>query len=395
MNKTLLVLSASVYQIPAIETAKRMGYRTITTDNVPENPGHALADASFEVDTTDVAKILALAQRERISGVLAPCTDIAVVTAAHISEELQLPGPSLEAACILTQKYRFREFLRRAGLDCPSTLLVDEDREPDEWPCDGRAWLIKPNRSSGSKGVFILSTREEFLAHIANSRAFSLDRTAVLEEFITGTQHTCEGLLQSSCIALALITDRDTAPRPYTATTGHRVPTRLPKTVQDAALRTIEEVLGRLGVKSGPFDCDFIVKRECIVLLEIAPRLGGNSLSKLFKAALDFDLVAYAVSHACGDPYAITELREPKPMNMAILGVERQGRLAWDESEASTLSREPWVESLVLDLPQGTPVMPFINGRHRVGEALISGNDRNELDSHAAELQRRLALRAV
>jgi hypothetical protein len=38
MTKTLLVLAASMYQIPAIETAKRLGYRVITTDNVPDNP---------------------------------------------------------------------------------------------------------------------------------------------------------------------------------------------------------------------------------------------------------------------------------------------------------------------------------------------------------------------
>ena len=195
MNKTLLVLAASVNQIPAIETAKRMGYRTITTDNVPENPGHALADSSFGIDTTDVENILALARAEHVSGVIAPGTDVAVVTAAHVSQQLHLLGPPVAAACILTQKYQFREFLRRSGFACPRALLLNEGQVPDEGLFDGRSWLIKPNRSSGSKGVFILSTYEEFLAHVAESRAFSLDRTAVLEEFVNGTQHTCEGVL--------------------------------------------------------------------------------------------------------------------------------------------------------------------------------------------------------
>jgi biotin carboxylase len=356
MNKTLLVLAASLNQIPAIETAKRMGYRTITTDNIPENPGHALADSSFGIDTTDVERILALARREHVSGVIAPGTDVAVVTAAHVSEQLRLLGPPVAAACILTQKYQFREFLRRSGFTCPRALQLNEGQVPDDGLFDGRAWLVKPNRSSGSKGIFILSTHEEFLAHVAESRAFSLDHTAVLEEFVNGTQHTCEGVLQGGRIALALVTDRDTAPKPYTATTGHRVPTRLPGTMQCAALRVIEDGFGRLGISSGPFDCDFVVGSEGIVLVEMTPRLGGNSLSSLFKASLDFDLVAYAVAHACGDSYFIPESREPRPTSAAILGVENGGCLAWNAAEADALREEDWVKTLILDFPLGTPV---------------------------------------
>ena len=395
MNKTLLVLAASLNQIPAIEAAKRIGYRTITTDNIPENPGHVLADSSFGIDTTDVERILALARREHVSGVIAPGTDVAVVTAAHVSEQLRLLGPPVAAACILTQKYQFREFLQRSGFTCPRALLLNEGQVPDEGLFDGRAWLVKPNRSSGSKGIFILSTYEEFLAHVAESRAFSLDRTAVLEEFVNGTQHTCEGVLQGGRIALALVTDRDTAPKPYTTTTGHRVPTRLPATLQDAALRVIEDGFGRLGIASGPFDCDFVVGSKGIVLIEMTPRLGGNSLSSLFKASLDFDLVAYAVAHACADPYCIPEHREPKPTSSVILGVENEGRLAWNAAEADALRQEDWVDTLILDFPHGTPVKRFINGRHRVGEALIVGTDRQDLDSRIAEFQRRLALTAV
>ena len=53
------------------------------------------------------------------------------------------------------------------------------------------------------------------------------------------------------------------------------------------------------------------------------------------------------------------------------------------------------VPGLILDVPRGTPVRPFINGRHRVGEALMAGSDRNEIEGRGAELRRRLALTAV
>jgi biotin carboxylase len=368
----------------------------ITTDNVPGNPGHVFADAAFDVDTTDVPRVLELARRERISGVIAPCTDVAVLTAAHVGERLHLSGPPVSAACVLTQKFQFREFLRQSGFESPGAFQVQQGWVPSEALFDGRAWLIKPNRSSGSKGIFVLSKREEYLGHVADSQRFSADGTAVLEEFIDGTQHTCEGVLKQGRVAVALITDRYTAPMPYTATTGHRVPSRLTDAVQDSALNLIQRTFDRLRVTSGPFDCDFVVNSDGgIALIEMTPRLGGNSLSKLSNAALDFDPVAYAVRHACGDPYELPEIRQPKPRSVAILGVEGRGRLIWNELEMHALRREPWVESLTLDLPQGSPVKPFINGRHRVGEALIAGSDRNELDTRAEELRRRLALAAA
>ena len=395
MSKTLLVLGAGVYQVPTILTGRRLGYRVITTDNVPGNPGHVLADAAFDIDTTNVPGVLDLARGERISGVIAPSTDVAVLTAAHVSEHLRLSGPPVSAACVLTQKFQFREFLRQSGFDSPRALLVEQGRVPPEALFDGRAWLIKPNRSSGSRGIFVLSTREELLAHIADSQGSSLDGTAVLEEYMDGTQHTCEGVLERGRVAVALVTDRDTAAMPHTATTGHRVPSRLTETVQDSALRLIEGAFDRLRVTSGPFDCDFVVTSGGIALIEMTPRLGGNSLSKLSKAALDFDLAAYAVRHACGDAYKLPASRQPKPRGVAILGVEGHGRLTWNETEMQALSEEAWVESLILDLPQGSPVKPFINGRRRVGEALIAGSDRNELDIRAEELRQRLALAAA
>lgn len=395
MSKTLLVLAASLYQVAAIETARRMGYRVVTTDNVSANPGHALADKSYNVDTTDVDAVLELAVRENISGIISPGTDVAVVTAAIVAKLLQLPGPPPEAAHILTDKSAFRQFLSNGGLPCPRVHEIDGDRSIPDDLFDGSAWLVKPCRASGSKGIFIVRDYQDFIGRVVESRAFSMDGKAVLEEFIDGSQHTCEGLLKNGKAVLALITDRDTVPPPHTATLGHRVPSTLAAPMQLQALAAIEDVFRRLGVRSGPFDCDFVASDGRIVLIELTPRLGGNSLSKLFTAALDFDLVAYAVAHACGDSIPLPAQHRPRPTAVAIFGAEQAGCLAWSQTEAEALRQEDWVQTLLMDHSPGTAVQPFINGCHRVGEVLVHGANRCELDERLAELRRRLALTAT
>jgi len=395
MDKTLLVLAASLYQVDVILTAQRLGYTVVTTDNVPSNPGHALADRCFTVDTTDYVAVLELAEREEISGIIAAGTDVAVVTAAVVCQQLGLPGPSIQAADVLTNKLEFRRFLKEHGFPCPSARLIDDEMDLPIDQFAGRKCIVKPCRSSGSKGVFILQDVDDFVERAAESRSFSLDNKAVIEEYVEGSQHTCEGILQRGSIVLALITDRETAQPPYTTTIGHRVPSTLAPSQQNEALCAIQSVLNLLGVHDGPFDCDFIASADGIYLIEISPRLGGNSMTHLFRAAYDYDLIAYATQHACGDTVEVPQTPLVKPSAVILLGTSRAGSLFWDQAEADVLRREHWVDSFVIDYPLSSSVQPFTNGRHRVGAALITAATRAELDARVAEFRTRLDIKVT
>jgi biotin carboxylase len=386
----LLVLAASTYQVPAIRAAKARGYRVLTTDNAPANVGHALADANFDVDTTDLSGVLELAIAERVDGIISPGTDVAVETAAYVAERLGLPGPGTEAARLLTRKRHFRQLLQRSGLPCPR-LIEPDDVASAATDGDCR-WIVKPNRSSGSKGVFVARDAAELSSRIDESATFSLDGEVVVEEFIEGTQHTCEGWMRDGRLSLALLTDRDTVALPHTATSGHRVPTRLSRAQRDDAIAAIEHVLRMVSVSDGPVDCDFVAASGCVFLIEMTPRLGGNSLSQLFAAALECDLVSAAVGYACGDEVDLGARRAPAPAAIMILGAERKGRLSWDTGQARSLSLEPWVSAICFDVAQGESVDAFTNGRHRVGEVLVTASSRDDLDAKLADVKRRLNL---
>jgi biotin carboxylase len=394
-RKTLLVLAASRYQLDAIATARRLGYRVVTVDNVPENPGHALADRAYDIDTTDAAAVFEVARAERIDGIIAPCTDVAVPTAATVAQRLGLPGPPPESARIVTSKLRFRRHLTDRGVRQPRAYAVTAARDPEPALFAQGPWIIKPDRSSGSKGVFILRSEADFLRVRGEALRYSPTGKAVLEEFLEGVQGTCEGVLREGRVVFRCITDRRTVDPPHTATSGHLVPSRLPPATQVRLVALLEEVWAGLGITEGPFDCDFIAEGSEIYLLEITPRLGGNSLAWLLRAALDIDLVAYSVRRACGDPAELPWRSEPAPTAVLILGAPRAGRLHYDASEFDALRRESWVLRLEMDLPAGTPVQPFIHGRHRVGEAIVLGANRDDLDSKVDELGRRLSVTAL
>lgn len=401
VRQTLLVLAASQYQVDAIQTARRMGYRVVTTDNQPSNPGHALADVSYSADVTDRERVLAIAAQEQVTGILAFATDVAVPTRAFVAERLDLPGPPLHAAETVCDKVRMRRWLCEQGLPVPETRVINH------WETDqllhryggGKLaqgwWVLKPDRSSGAKGIRIVDSLEALLEHLPHTLRFSPspEATALLERYVDGHQGTCEGILQGGEIVSAFFLDRQTVAPPYTTTSGHHVPTRLVPDLQREVLRQLSVVWQSLGVRSGPFDCDFVATPDTVYLLDLTPRVGGNSIARLLREAAGQDITRYAIQEACGEvvdrpPFA----GQIRPTALVVLGVDRAGGLRYDEQALAVLRAEPWVLHVQLDLLSGAPVQPFINSRCRVGEALLVGETRDAVDQRADELKRRLAL---
>lgn len=395
MSKKLLVLAASKYQIPTILTAKQLGYTVITTDNIANNPGHALADKSYTVSTTDVQGVLEIAREAQIDGIIAPCTDVAVPTAARVAKQLGIPHPvSPECAAIVTNKFAFRQFLQQEQFPLPSNYLATPDFEIGE-EFFNHPWIIKPNCSSGSKGTFILNSLIDFNHFFSETAKFSTQGGVILEQFIDGLQGTCEGVLKNGTIAWAVVMDRQTFHAPYTTTSGHHVPSQLPENLQQKLLLQLQAIWNILGVTEGPFDCDFVVKEDEIYILELSPRMGGNSIASLLKQATGFDLVSYSVQQACGITVDLPAFLPIRPTALLLLGTDQAGMLSYNQDAAEALVREDWVDSLCFDMNLGDPVLPFVNSRHRVGEALIYGQDRINLEHNVQNFKQRLRLKAT
>lgn len=394
MIRKLLVLAASQYQLDTITSAKRLGYYVITVDNRPNNPGHRLADKSFNIDTTDMDSVLQVARREEIQGIIAPCTDVAVPTAAYVAAQLQLKGPHLRSANIVCSKSLFREYLKNHEFPTPAFLTVDTVFNPrDELFKEGE-WILKPDRSSGSKGVFIIRSKADFLQRLPETLGFSPEGRGLLERYIHGLQGTCEGFLRQGDLAFACVLDRQTAAPPYVTTCGHCLPSTLGPKLTDILFARLRNIWHLLDITDGPFDCDFVATDDEVYLLEISPRMGGNCISDLLQKALDFDMVECSIQYAMGMETSLPRIINARPAAVVIFGVSEHGRLLYSIEEAELLQREPWVDSLSLDHDYGSPVAPFINSRNRVGQAIVFGDNRADVEAKVQELQERLCIRA-
>ena len=153
--KKLMLLGGIRYLLPVIEAAHRHGYYVITVDYVPDNIAHKYSDEFHNVSILDKDAVLQLAQELNIDGILSFGVDPGVVTAAYVAEKMGLSFQcSYDAACILQDKSRFRQFLKDNNFNVPSAKGYSSkeaalaDTKYYNWPV-----IVKPVDSAGSKGV--------------------------------------------------------------------------------------------------------------------------------------------------------------------------------------------------------------------------------------------------
>ena len=110
----IMILGAGIYQVPLIETAKKMGLYTIVV-SIPGNyPGFALADKVYYENTVDEDKILEIAKKERIKGIVTAGTDVCMKTVGRVCDAMGLNGLSYEASKVavdkMLMKSRYEEY---------------------------------------------------------------------------------------------------------------------------------------------------------------------------------------------------------------------------------------------------------------------------------------------
>ena len=311
-DRSILLLGGSRQQVVAIEAARRLGYRTVLCDYLPDNPGQFAADVFYQESTTDRERMLEIARAEGVGGVLAYSSDPAAPTAAYVAEALGLPTNPLSSVETLSEKHLFRRHLAEHGFPCPAAVPVPASAGADEVAAraKGMRWpvVLKPTDSSGSKGVSVIDRVDEDSLEraLTSARPFSRNGTLVLEEyirssfprvvggdvFVVGGEVRFWGLM--SCL-------RDESLGGLVPV-GERWPSGL-SAAQDAAVRgQVQALVTSLGIRFGEMNVEVILGEDGTpYFLELAARAGGNMIPVQLSDISGVDLVEANVRCAMGD----------------------------------------------------------------------------------------------
>ena len=382
MQKRILFLGGSKFQIPPIKYAKEQGHYVITCDYLPDNPGHKYADEYYNVSTTDREDVLALAEKLKVDGIVAYASDPAAPTQAYVANLMGLPSNPYESVEILSRKDYFRAFLEENDFLVPRSESFESIGKAFAWFDElEKPVIVKPVDSSGSKGVSKVSTEEELLHAFTYALEFSRAKRVVIEEFfvrdgyqVAGDGFVVDGKLVFRCWANEHF---DKNCNPFVPI-GESFPSVMTDYTLQQAQSETQRLLDLLHMKQGALNFDFHYNANGdFSFLELGPRNGGNLIPEVIKYATGVDLIKYTVDSALGLDCSDLHMKEVDGFYSSyMLHAIEDGTVKeiWYSDEI----KKNIIEENIFIKP-GDEVKKFDGSNHTLGTMIMKFNSQEEM----------------
>ena len=397
-QKKLMLLGGIRYLLPVIKAAHKHNIHVITVDYIPDNIAHKYSDEFHNLSILDKDAVLQLAQELKIDGIMSFGVDPGVVTAAFVAEKMNLPFQcSYEAACILQDKSRFRQFLREHNFNVPNAkgyICIEEalkDIDYYHWPV-----IVKPVDSAGSKGVSRVDTPEALLEAVSYALSEAHNGHFIIEDFLDkkGCSSDSDCFSINGKLAFCSFSDQKfdlDADNPYTPA-AYSWPSTMPKYAKEELTNELQRLMTLLHVKTGVYNVE---TRLCTngkpYIMELSPRGGGNRLSEMLRYITHTDLIDNAVLNAVGEK--IEEIQQPcydGCLAEIILHSDKSGifrKLIIDKEfeKQFVIEKDLWVEN-------GDKVEGFTGANKAIGTLALHFSSHQELEENVQYYKNKITI---
>ena len=282
--KKIMILGASILQLPAIEKAIEMGLEVIAVDMNSEAVGFKVPGVIKEViSTIDTPAILEAAKRNQIDGIMTLASDMPMQSVAVVSHEMGLVGISKDTALKATNKAFMRDALKKAGVPVPLYFRV-KGKEAfieavERVRAAGYKCIVKPADNSGSRGVDLLKENADLNAAYDYTVHYSRGGEIVVEEFMEGPEVSVETLAVDGDVHVIQITDKLTTGAPYFVEMGHSQPSQLNAETRQRIAEVAIAANKAIGIQNGPSHTEIKITKDGPKIVELGARLGGDCIT--------------------------------------------------------------------------------------------------------------------
>ena len=278
--KKLMIVGASVLQLPAILKAKEMGLHVAVVDFNPKAIGIPYADEYYNASTMDEDAVMAAAVDYKPDGIMTLATDMPMRGVAKVSDMLHLHSITYETAVKATDKYEMIKAFKEYDVPSPWFFVVDtldelKGHETDvTFPC-----IIKPTDNAGSHGVAKVYSFQELLDNYEYAHSCSRHGKVIVEEYLDGPEVSVEVMVVNGKVNILQITDKITTEAPHFVEMGHTQPSRLSDETQDAIRQVATAACKAICINKGPAHVEMKITKRGPVMIELGARMGGDNIT--------------------------------------------------------------------------------------------------------------------
>lgn len=312
--KKLMILGASVLQMPAIVEAKKLGLYVIAVDMNPNAEGFSYADKKIVVSTTDTEKVLEEAKKNKIDGIITIASDRPMTTVAKVAKELDLIGIDEKTAINATNKSKMRDALKAYGVPIPMYFSVEDydqyikaidNLRNKKYKC-----IVKPADNSGSRGIRLVENYDiDQLKKIYDyCKKNSNSGKLVVEEYMQGSEVSVETISRNGACNVIQITDKLTTGAPYFVEMGHNQPSQFPIDIIEKIKKVAIDANKAVGIENGPSHTEIKVTKDGPKIVELGARLGGDNITThLVPYSTGINMIEASIKMALGEEIDITK----------------------------------------------------------------------------------------
>lgn len=329
-GKKLLILGGASLSMDIVHAAREMGVYTIVTDwyDTKRSPAKLIADEYWNEEIFKPDLLAKLIKKHHIDGVITGFTDSYLLQYQRLCELSGLPCYATKEVFEITlDKALFKKLCMENDVPViPQYNAADFDPTTIS---NTNKIIIKPVDNSGSRGVIVCKTSEDFQRCLDFALSYSQKKEVIIEKYMDMDSWAASYTIQDGEISLSTLNDRLEHKSSETAaiTTAGIYPSKY----LDLYLEKMDEKMKRMykamGVTNGVLSVQGFVDGENFYVMEMGYRLTGGQHYIFSKyengiSALD-QLIHFAVTGRMAD-FNIAEKDNPTfkdlCLNLCILG---------------------------------------------------------------------------
>jgi biotin carboxylase len=321
-TQPLVILGGGVHQIPYAEYCKENNIPTIVIDQNKNAMARDYADLFLNIGTSNDTKVIEVinkyCQKDGIAGVLVAGVELAIL-GASISKYFKTKSIDIMTAINATNKIIRAEKFKEFGIPAAKFEIVDSIHSVSlNYP-----YVIKKQEGSGSRGVRVISSKDDLLSAYEDFEGNG-NLQYLVEEFICGHEISIEAFIHKGefyyyCFA---VRDIETISNGKIIEYGSISDPLYDDKNRNKVKKVFESACLALGIEEGPAKGDILYTKSGPKVLEVASR--SAPLAPLISERIyGIDMVSMHVKWVLGLDFVFKSLpvafSKSKPVSHRIL----------------------------------------------------------------------------
>ena len=377
MKKKLLVLGGSQFQIPLIKKAQKKGLFVGVFDINENCIAREHADFFYRVSLKDKEEALNAARQFCPNGVTVGMVDVAVPSCAYITHSLGLPGISLKASVLASNKYEMIRAFSKAGVPHPKYQYISKDNIATTECHITYPVIVKPVDMAGSRGIFLAHNNEEFEIAIKKSSELGDSGNVIAEEYLLGPEVSVELIIKDGKAHAIQVTDKTTSGEPHFAEIGHLQPSQLNQDLLNSIKKVACSAAESLKLTNSLGHAELKITHNGPTMIEIGARQGGDGIAEqLIELSTGVSFNDIAIQIAMGESFFVPTKIEKKAS--CIRFITSQNGILSAINGVDEARKEKNIVEISIDGIVGHKYKDMVDNSGRVGYVISKANSADE-----------------